>query len=463
MNLKGVFQHDIEIKNICIDSRHVIEGSLFVCIVGANIDGHKFALSAEERGAAAILAEHELPQVRIPVIIVPDTKEALATVTANFYGNPADKLKLIGVTGTNGKTTVTYIVKNILEACGKKVGLIGTNNNMIMQEVVHAERTTPDALELHELFKRMLDSGCEYVIMEVSSHALDRKRVFGCHFEVGAFTNLTGDHLDYHDTMQNYLLAKMKLFDNSDKKLINFDDQSGQIIAKKYDVIKYGIDSGDLRAKDIKLLNDRVEFKCCYDEEEHYMCLGIPGKFSVYNALTAIGICLNLGISLEKISQGLATARGVVGRIEVVETGKDFTVLIDYAHTPDGLRNVLETVRGFCQGRLIVVFGCGGDRDRTKRPLMGSIASDLADFVIITTDNPRTEEPIEIIKDIELGMGDGEYRLIENRRDAIKYALDYAKKNDIIILAGKGHETYQILKDKTIHFDEREVIAEFTG
>ena len=442
---------NVEIGGIEINSKLVKKGDVFVCIVGTQFDGHIFAGNAVAQGARVVIAEKELPDVSVPVIVVKDTKDTLARIAGNFYGNPIKKLKLIGVTGTNGKTTVTYLIKAILDGAGIKTGLIGTNQNIIGDEIQEASRTTPDALELQRIFGDMAKAGCEYVVMEVSSHALEQGRVSGCFFEVGVFTNLTEEHLDFHKSMKNYLKAKMKLFDVSCEKVINIDDESGKIIAKKYKASGFGLED----AEDVKLGTNWVSFS--YKGQKMKLC--IPGKFSVYNALAAISATLKLGLNLKQIAEGLNMAKGVKGRAEVVETGRDFTVLIDYAHTPDGLENILRAVQGFKVGRIVVLFGCGGDRDPIKRPIMGRIATEMADFSIITSDNPRSEDPNEIIKEILDGVN-GPHIVIENRYEAIKYALENAKKYDIIVLAGKGHETYQVLKDKTIHFDEREVVAE---
>ena len=454
---------EIEISGISYDSRKTKPGDVFVAVTGFQTDGHKYLKKAEENGAVCAVCEHEVEGARIPCIIVENARKALAEMSCKFYGDPTSKLKLIGVTGTNGKTTVTYLVKTILEQNGEKVGLIGTNKNMIGDRDFHTERTTPEALEMMELFDEMVKEGCTYAIMEVSSHSLELHRVDGCRYEVGAFTNLTQDHLDFHKTMENYFHAKKKLFDMCVHGVVNTDDEYGKRIANDCgcDVLTYGIESGDLKAENIEYGANGVKFDCGGMKIE----LKIPGRFSVYNALTAIGICKRCGVSDSTIEKAMKVAHGVKGRAEVVDCGGDYTLLIDYAHTPDGLENILKSVRGFAKGRVVVLFGCGGDRDKTKRPKMGKVAGRLADFCIVTSDNPRTEEPDAIIRDILGGMGDAmaDYVVIENRRDAIEYAISHAKKDDVIVLAGKGHEDYQILKDKTIHFDEREIIREILG
>ena len=452
---------DIEITDICYDSRKVKEGSLFVAVRGFKSDGHKFIDTAIKSGAKVVVGEDDIDMENY--IKVPSSRKFLAISSANFFSRPADKLKIVGITGTNGKTTTTYLIKQILELKGCKCGLIGTNQILVGDEAIDSERTTPESRELHELFKRMLDKGAEYVVMEVSSHSLELDRVWGIEFEVGVFTNLTQDHLDFHETMDNYARAKAKLFEISKKAVINVDDKYSSVMLKKAEnVITYGIDNNaSLKAENIDLCERMIIFETVLDGEVRKLRLGIPGKFSVYNALSATGAALALGFSGEDIEKGLVIAKGVKGRLEVVRTLTPYTVIIDYAHTPDGLENIINAVRGFAKGRVITLFGCGGDRDATKRPIMGEIAQRLSDYVIVTSDNPRTEEPERIMSDIIKGLKNENYIAIENRREAIGYALDFAKEGDVIILAGKGHETYQIFKDGTIHFDEREVVKEF--
>lgn len=463
MKLKGILKNcstDVEISGISYNSLNTKKGDAFVAIRGFKTDGHKYIDSAIENGAVCVICEKKPENTSVPCIVVDNSRIALAEMSDNYYGNPTKKLKLIGVTGTNGKTTVTYLVKAVLEANGEKVGLIGTNKNMIGNEDYHTERTTPESLELMELLAEMVAKGCTYAIMEVSSHSLDLHRVHSCDYYVGAFTNLTQDHLDFHGDMENYFIAKKKLFDMCRYGVVNADDDYGaRIIGNcSCNILSYGINSGDIKATDIEYGVSGVGFKC--DNNDYKV--GIPGEFSVYNALTAIGICKSCGISDDIISDALSKVGTVKGRAEVVDCDEDFTLIIDYAHTPDGLENILKSVRGFAKGRVVVLFGCGGDRDKTKRPKMGKIAGQMADFCIVTSDNPRTEEPSEIIRDILEGMNDAvaEYVVIENRRNAIEYAIKYAKKDDVIVLAGKGHEDYQILKDRTIHFDEREIVRD---
>ena len=450
-----------DVMGMHYNSSNIKDGDLFVAIKGFKTDGHKYMADAEKKGACAILCEEYNPQIKIPQIIVENSRIAEAQVASEFFGNPSKSFKLIGITGTNGKTTCTYLVKQILEHCGYKTGLIGTNQNMIGNTVFETGRTTPDSFELQQLFKRMSDENADYVIMEVSSHALELNRVYGCRFEVSAFTNLTQDHLDFHGTMQNYADAKSKLYSMSETAVINIDDTYGKKMADNAPckMLTYAVDANaDLKAKSLEMTSKGIKFNV--DDSEYF--LGIPGKFSVYNALCAIGICKSLNIADEKIIKALSLAMGVKGRAELVPTDRDFTIMIDYAHTPDGIENILTTVKGFAKGRVVIVFGCGGDRDNTKRPVMGEIASRLADYVVVTSDNPRSEEPIKIIDMIVDGVKKHPvpYTVIENRAEAIEFAINNAQPDDVIVLAGKGHETYQVLNNETIHFDEREIVAQ---
>ena len=453
-----------EITGICYDSRAVKPGNLFVAICGYDTDGHKYIPMALEKGAACVLCEKAPAEGEY--VLLSDTRRALALAGANWYGNPAGKMTMIGITGTNGKTTTTYLVKHILEDClGAKVGLVGTIQNMIGDEVLHTERTTPESLELQALFRHMADAGCTHVVMEVSSHALCLHRVDGVTFDVGVFTNLTQDHLDFHKTMEEYCRAKAMLFARSKVGAVNVDDPwAKEILAHATcPVITYSAKGqAALEATDIRLEPHHVAFTAHYQGTETACTLGIPGAFSVYNALSALSAALALGIAPEKAAASLATARGVKGRAEVVPTpGKDYTVLIDYSHTPDSLENILKTVREFARGRVIAVFGCGGDRDPIKRPIMGKIAADLADLVVVTSDNPRTEDPMAIIDQILVGIPKDQTptTVIENRRQAIRWAMDNAQAGDVIVLAGKGHETYQEIGHEKFHLDEREEVA----
>ena len=455
---------EITVKGITCDSREVKEGYAFICINGIDADGHNFAKKAIENGAIAVICERDLSLEN--QFIIKDTRKAYAIMSANWFGNPSKKLKLIGITGTNGKTSTTYIIKNILETLGHKTGLIGTIQNMIGDKIIESKNTTPSCYELNRLFAEMLKEGCEYAVMEVSSHALDQKRVFGLEFEIGIFTNLTQDHLDYHKTMENYFLAKKKLFSMCKTALINADDKYSDEMAKELTckIITYSAknDTSTYTAKSINYKPKGVDYELVGFGIIGRIKIGIPGRFTVYNSLASALCVMELGFSLQDVSEAISKVKGIKGRAEIVPTNTDYTVVIDYAHTPDGLLNILSTFKDCPKNRLVVVFGCGGDRDATKRPIMGEIAARNSDFVIVTSDNPRTEEPLSIIKDITLGMKNTvtPYKVVVNRAEAIKYALDNAKTGDIIILAGKGHETYQILDYGTIHLDEREIVAD---
>ena len=456
---------DQEITSVAYDSRKAAPGCLFVAVSGFATDGNKFIPMAMEKGARAVVTAKR-PEGNVPYILVSSDRMALALLGCNFYGHPAKSMKLIGVTGTNGKTSATLLLKHVLERTqNAKVGLIGTMANMIGQEIVPTERTTPESFELQGLFARMRDAGCTHVVMEVSSHAITLDRVGGVHFDAAAFTNLTEDHLDFHKTMENYCEAKAELFRRCDAAVINDDDPyaANMIRVAECPVLTTSVRSnGSLTAGDLELRSDGISFTAVCGGEKVAVNLGIPGKFTVYNALTVLGLAKVLGISLKDAAEALSDAPGVQGRVEVVPTpGKPYTVLIDYAHTPDGLENVLSSVRGYCKGRLIAVFGCGGDRDPIKRPIMGHIGVTLADHAIITSDNPRTEEPEAIIRDIVAGIqsGDGSYEVVTDRRKAIRHAMSIAKEADIIVLAGKGHETYQEINGVKHHLDEREEVA----
>ncbi|WP_234119952.1 UDP-N-acetylmuramoyl-L-alanyl-D-glutamate--2,6-diaminopimelate ligase [Clostridium hydrogenum] len=456
---------DEEITNMHYDSRKIEQNGLFFCIEGYETDGHKYIGKALENGAKAIICT-KVPEniTNAAVIKVEDGRKAMSLLSANFYGNPAKKLKLIGITGTNGKTTSTYIMKSMLENAGYKVGLVGTIANYIGDKKIESHRTTPESMELQKLFHDMVEAGIEYCVMEVSSHSLYLNRVFGITFNEGIFTNLTRDHLDFHKTFENYYKAKMILFENSKNSIINIDNEYGKKVFNdvKNSKITYGIENeADVRAENINMSSKGTSFDLNYNGNKISAFVSIPGKYNVYNALCSAAACLNEGISLEKVKLGLEKLASVPGRCEIVTNKYNlkFDVIVDYAHTPDGLMNILSTAREFTKGRLISVFGCGGDRDKTKRPIMGEIGSKMSDIAIITSDNPRSEKPEEIIRDITAGIKKDNYVTIENREEAIKEALKMAKEDDVIVLAGKGHEDYQILKDKTIHFDEREVIA----
>ncbi len=459
---------DMEITGVAYDSRKIEQGNLFVAISGFAVDGNSFIPRALALGASVILTDKEPPE-NVPYILVSSAREALAQLGANWYGHPAQKLVMIGVTGTNGKTSVTYLMKSVLEqVTGRKVGLVGTIQNMIGDQVLHTERTTPESFELQALLAAMVEADCAYVVMEVSSHALALDRVGGIHFQAAAFTNLTEDHLDFHKTMEHYANTKAMLFTRCDQAVFNVDDTYCETMMQNCTCASLTYSEKDSRsdlfADEICLGADRVSFVLRFCGQTYPVSIGIPGLFTAYNALTVLGLTAVLGLPMEEAVKALEKAKGVPGRVEVVPTpGTDFTVLIDYAHTPDGLENVLRSVKGYCKGRTVAVFGCGGDRDRTKRPVMGQIGLREADFVIFTSDNPRTEDPMAILEEILQGAVDSAtpYVVIENRRQAIAYALEHGKKHDVIVLAGKGHETYQEIHGMKHHLDEREEVAKW--
>ncbi|MDR3310642.1 MAG: UDP-N-acetylmuramoyl-L-alanyl-D-glutamate--2,6-diaminopimelate ligase [Oscillospiraceae bacterium] len=460
----------LEIGGVCRDSRSVNRGDLFVAVRGFEADGHAHAGDAVRGGAVCVVCE-ERPKTDAPYILVENSRAALAVIAANFFGNPADRLKIVGVTGTKGKTTTAFLIKGIIEKLtGKPAGLIGTVANLIGDKPVVTESaapTTPGAYELHSMFAEMTAAGCEYCVMEVSSHALALDRVYGVEFETGVFTNLAHEHLDFHNTMDGYADAKALLFGASRRAVVNLDDAFAPRMlagARPGSALTYSLDKleCDVTAKRVRLMPDRVEFCALTIGTLQQIVLHIPGLFSVYNALAASTACVALGFSLADIADALSDCRGVIGRAEVVPTGRGFTVVIDYAHNPSSLEQIITTLRESAAGRVITLFGCGGDRDKTKRPEMGAIAAALSDLVIVTSDNPRTEEPDAIIADILAGMQSAKspYRVIADRREAIAEALGAAEDGDTVLLAGKGHETYQIIGKTKYHFDEREVVAD---
>ncbi len=456
---------ETEISGVSYDSRQTKSGDLFAAIAGYETDGHRFIPMALEKGAACVLCQAR-PEGEVPYVLTSDSRAALAQLGRNWFGDPAASMTMVGVTGTNGKTTATYLLKDMLErSLGAKVGLIGTNQNMIGEEALHTERTTPESFELQALFRAMADAGCTHVVMEVSSHALCLQRVAGIRFAVGMFTNLSQDHLDFHETMEAYCDAKALLFRQSVKGVYNADDPWAERVTggAPCPLLSFGERAGDLRAENIRLSVDGVTFDAVCEGETVPVRVGIPGGFTVYNALGALAAARALGISLAAGAEALASCAGVKGRVEVVPVPWDYTILIDYAVTPDAIENVLTAVRGFAQGRVVILFGCGGDRDRGKRPKMGRIAAQLADFVVVTSDNPRTEDPDFIISEILPGLegADTPYMVEPDRVRAIRWAMDHAQPKDVIILAGKGHETYQIVGHEKRHLDEREVVADY--
>lgn len=464
-----------EIAGIAYDSRRVGPGRVFVAIPGQNVDGHDYIDSAIEKGAVAVICERDhFVSQRVTKITVPDAREALAIVAAEFYHHPSAKLKVIGVTGTNGKTTVAFMVKHLLETAGIKTGLIGTIRYEIGERIIAAQRTTPEALEVQQMLAQMLRAGCEAVVMEVSSHALDQQRVHGVDFDVAIFTNLTQDHLDYHGTMETYFTAKKKLFTSlqggtkQGGVVINIDDAFGHRLSTETKVevqLTYGLgEAAKLRASHIQLGKD-VTNMVIETPERHFSCrLPLIGRHNVYNALAAVGAGLVLKVGVSALKTALNTMEPVPGRLESLSAGKPFGIYVDYAHTEDALRNVLTTLREITPGRLLITFGCGGTRDIGKRSKMGRVAAELADFTIITTDNPRKESPAVIAFQIEEGyrmVRHTGYRVVLDRRRAIDEIIRMAQDGDSVIIAGKGHETYQEFENTVVPFDDR-VYAEET-
>ena len=465
---------DREIPAVIYDSRKVVPGCLFLCIGGANFDGHDFAAQVAEQGAGVLVVQKdvELPEnVDVTVVKVADTRYAMAFISAAWFGHPAEKLKVIGITGTKGKTTTTYMIKEILEKAGHKVGLIGTIATYINGRMVsESSRTTPESIELQKTFAQMVEDGVEYVVMEVSSQSLKLHRVDGCAFDIVLFTNFSEDHISEkeHPDMKDYFESKLKLFKMCDNGIINVDDLQVSKIPRllpENKIMTYGIDNYcEVLAKDITITNSYVDFRVKVSDRNERVKVDIPGRFSVYNALAAICVAKKLGIASDKVIEALAEIK-VPGRSEMVPNKKEIPIMIDYAHSPESLQNILSAVKSYTRGRVISVFGCGGDRDKGKRPLMGEISGKIADFTFITTDNPRTEEPEEIVKEIEEGMKktNGKYKVVVDRKEAIKEAIEMANKLDIIVLAGKGHEPYQEINGTKYPFDERIIVKEIIG
>ena len=456
---------DAEITSITDDTRKVADGSLFVCIKGAKFDGHDAARDMLEKGAAAVVCERDLG-LGDRKILVGDTREMWGNICAAWFGHPERKMTLLGVTGTNGKTTTTSVIKHILMSAGYKTGLIGTIQNEIGDEVLHTENTTPLTYEFMEVLAKMADAGCKYVVMEVSSFGLCQKRIGPSHFRTAVFTNLTQDHLDYHKDMEDYYQAKKLLFGICDAAIINTDDDYGRRLYGEVSCERKSFSvrgNADIYADGIKIKSTGSSFWYCCGDKSHLVKTRIPGLFNVSNLTAAIAVCLREGIPAETVISAIENYNGVKGRCEVIPTGRDFTVICDYAHTPDAIENILRSVKEYTEGRLICLFGCGGNRDAAKRPKMAKAAALYADRLVVTSDNPRNEDPEAIIKDILVGLEgtDVPYDVVVDRREAIYHALKIAQKGDIIVLAGKGHEDYQILAGmEHIHFDEREVVAD---
>ncbi len=465
---------DLDITNVDSDSRNISENGMFIAISGYETDGVNYINDAIKNGARVIMVEEsvELKSLSIPenvtLVVVKDTRTALAICACNFYNNPSRKFKLIGVTGTKGKTTTTYMIKKILEKQGKKVGLIGTIAIYIGEKKIEeSSRTTPESIKLQKIFSRMVEENVDVVVMEVSSQSLKLNRVLGCDFDIGIFTNFTEDHIspNEHPDMEDYFNSKMKLFDMCKVAFTNADDIYGAKVARianTPEITTYGIDNFcHILAKDITITNSYVDFKMKIDNKNERIKTCIPGRFSVYNSLAAICACTKLGANAEQIKEALLEVR-VPGRSEIVDNKKDLNIMIDYAHSPESLQSILQAVKSYTKGRVISVFGCGGDRDTNKRPIMGEISGRVADYTIITSDNPRTEDPDTIVAEIETGIKKtkGQYTCIVDRTEAIKAAIEMANKNDIIVLAGKGHEPYQEINHKKYPFDERIIVRD---
>ncbi len=472
LKVKGSLEKDIQ--GLDKNSKEIKENYLFIAIKGFATDGHTFITDAVKNGATAIMVEEgcDLKAIKVPedvtIIMAKDTREALAICSSNFYKNPSSKFKLIGVTGTKGKTTTTFMIKEILEKAGKKVGLIGTIATYINgKKLKDSDRTTPESLELQQLFSQMVEEGVEVVVMEVSSQSLKLHRVDGCQFDIVLFTNFSEDHIskNEHPNMEDYFQSKLKLFEMCKNGIVNVDDLHGAKIPALFpqsNITTYGIDNfANVLAKDITITNAYVDFKVKITDRNERIKTGIPGRFSVYNSLAAICVAKQFDISPEVIKDALLEVR-VPGRSELVNNKKDLTIMIDYAHSPESLQNILQATKSYTRGRVISVFGCGGDRDSGKRPIMGEISGKIADYTIITSDNPRTEEPQKIVDQIEEGIKKtkGKYEVIVDRTQAIEKAISMANKKDIIILAGKGHEPYQEINGVKYPFDERIIVRE---
>ena len=472
--LKAKGNLNVEVKGIDSNSKNIKEDYMFIAIKGFSTDGHTYINDAIKAGAKVVMIEEgcDLKAIKLPsdvtLVMAKNTREALAKCSCNFYENPSRKFKLIGVTGTKGKTTTTFMIKEILEKAGKKVGLIGTIATYINGKMIaESARTTPESIELQKTFADMVEAGTEYVVMEVSSQSLKLHRVDGCNFDIVVFTNFSEDHISEkeHPDMKDYFESKLKLFEMCDNGIINVDDLQVSKIPKMFpnsNIMTYGIDNFcEVLAKDITITNSYVDFRVKISDRNERVKVSIPGRFSVYNSLAAICVAKKLGIPSEKVIEALADIR-VPGRSEMVPNKKDIPIIIDYAHSPESLQNILSAVKSYTRGRVISVFGCGGDRDKGKRPIMGEISGRIADFTFITSDNPRTEEPEAIVKEIEEGIKKtkGNYKVVVDRTEAIKQAIEMANKLDIIVLAGKGHEPYQEINGKKYPYDERIIVKE---
>mgnify|MGYP000722272710 CR=1 FL=1 len=472
---------DFEVKGVTSDSRKISDGFIFVAIKGTAFDGHNFIQEAVQKGARAIIGSVDSSQLtahrNIPYIRVDDSRKSLADLSAAFWGHPSSSLKLVGITGTNGKTTVSYLIESILRCAGCNPAVIGTINYRFKGQIFNAGNTTPGSAELQALLARMQKEKVDFVIIEVSSHALDQERVRAIKFSTGIFTNLSPEHLDYHRDLNSYFIAKSKLFKNLPREgfaILNIDDACAPELEKLTEayVITYGLsNSAEVYVRDSRFSLEGMEFTLCLRERTRKSFSGginsidikssLIGKHNLYNILAAATFGLTQKIKPKILKAGIEKVSGVPGRLERVSTGRDFYVFVDYAHTEDALKNAIASLRPLCKGRLCVVFGCGGNRDKSKRPKMGKVASELADLAIVTSDNPRSEEPEKIIEDIVSGISKQNFKVFPDRGEAIKQALSRAKKDDIILIAGKGHENYQIFRDKIIHFDDREFVREY--
>ena len=474
--LKAKGNLDEEITSIAYDSRKVKEDGVFVAIKGFNVNGHDYIAQAVQKGVKAVVVQDgekikksDFNEDTV-IVVAPDTRIALAKMSANFFGNPTRKLKTIGVTGTKGKTTTTYMIKEILEKAGHKVGLIGTIANYIGNEKIgdNHSRTTPESLELQEMFSKMVEQNVEIAVMEVSSQSLKLNRVYGIDFDMAIFTNFTEDHIspNEHPNMEDYFNCKLELIKNAKKSYINADDYNVakiKTILKDKDISTFGIDNmADMLAKDVTIRNTSVDFRAKINGKNERIKVGIPSRFTVYNALAAFCVVNNFGVTIDQTREALEQI-AVPGRMEMVPNKKGLNIMIDYAHSPASLESVLKAVKAYTRGRVISVFGCGGDRDTKKRPIMGEISGKNAAYTIITSDNVRTENPEDIVKQIEEGIKNtkAQYKVIVDREEAIKYAISIANKNDMIVLSGKGHENYEEINGKKYPFDERKIVQKY--
>ncbi|MBO5223999.1 MAG: UDP-N-acetylmuramoyl-L-alanyl-D-glutamate--2,6-diaminopimelate ligase [Clostridia bacterium] len=462
LNDVGVYG-DIEITSLAFDTSEVKDGSLFFCLSGSRYDGHEYISIAKSRGAVCAVVEKDV-KADIPIIQVPSTRKALALCSGAFYGNPSEKLTLIGVTGTNGKTSTSYMIKAILEKAGYKTGMIGTNGIYVGSDRYETKLTTPDPIEYNAMLALMVDSGVKVAVSEVSAHSLALNKVDGIKYDIVCFTNFTRDHLDFFGDMEEYKKAKLRLFGSgfANTCVVNADDETGREIARTYSgkTVTYGIDNpADVFAVDEEFGEDGVKFVMNVMDDIAYVKSNLCGRFNVYNIMCASAVAHLLGISVRTIEEGIRSIKRVDGRFNII-SAKDTSIIIDFAHTDDGLKNAISSIREFSKGRIITVFGCGGDRDKAKRPLMGEVATELSDFCIITSDNPRSEKPIDIVNDIKSGIKKDNYEVLLKRKEAIRYALNMAQKDDIIFIAGKGAEQYQEIDGIKYEYNDEKYIME---